>query len=140
MVTTRCFIASVIVLIICRCVNETDDTESFIAEDVTEFNHKISAATMLGEQLTTDPVWIVRELFRSEDFERHLTIEVEAKSHTEVTIIFTREGLEDDSLAGEKRILELARINNTWTITHSRIGFKCWESRGHTNYSGEFCS
>jgi hypothetical protein len=67
-------------------------------------------------------------------------IGLDGKSKNEITITLTHEGLEDDSVDGEKRIIEFEKINDLWTIKSIRLGFKCWKSRGHTNYSGDLCS
>src|SRR5688500_12338167 len=122
------------------CHFNGDDRDSFITEDPKSYNERIMKGKLDSQQWADDPVLIVRELFRSGDFERKIIIDVDGKSKDEVTITFTREGLEDDSVNGEKRILEYKKINDVWTIESIRLGFKCWKERGHTNYSGNLCS
>jgi hypothetical protein len=119
---------------------DNDDTDSFINEDIKNYNDRISNGHLNKEQWTVDPILIVRELFKSDDFERKIIIDFEGKSKDEIVITLTREGLEDDSVDGEKRIIEFEKENNLWTIRTIKLGFKCWKSRGHTNYSGDLCS
>jgi hypothetical protein len=126
--------------ILASCDSASDDTASFINEDTKEYNQRIINGYLNKEQWTVDPILIVRELFKSDDFERKVTIALDGKSKDEVTITLTREELEDDSVNGEKRIIDFKRVDGSWTIKQMRIGFKCWKSRGHTNYSGDLCS
>ncbi len=95
---------------------------------------------MNGENWINDPVLITRELFRSHDPERKKIIDFERKTINIATVTLTLEGLSDDSVDGEKRIIEFEKNNGSWTIKRVRIGFKCWRNRGHANYSGGLCS
>jgi len=117
-----------------------DDFKSFITEDIKKYNDRITEWKTRGEEWTNDPILITRELFRSDAPERKTIITFESKAFDRVTVTLTQEGLSDDSVDGEKRIIEFEEINNSWTIRQIRLGFKCWKSRGHTNYSGDLCS
>jgi hypothetical protein len=117
-----------------------DDSESFIIEDITKYNDQISQWRTNAESWTVDPVLITRELFRFDDLERKTIIEFENEAVDKVTVTLTQEGLSDDSVDGEKRIIDFEKVNGLWTIKQIRLGFKCWQNRGHTNYSGQPCS
>ncbi len=121
------------------CSNH-DDLESFIIEDTKKYNHRIKEWTTKEQNFIADPILITRELFRSDDPERKTMIEFESKTVDQATVTITQEGLSDDSVDGEKRIIEFEKGNGLWTIKQIRLGFKCWKSRGHTNYSGDICS
>lgn len=125
--------------VLLSCDNK-DDLKSFITEDIKKYNDRITEWRTSGEIRTTDPILITRELFRYDDPERKTIIDFESKTVDRVTVTLTQEGLSDDSVDGEKRIIEFEKVNNSWTIKQIRLGFKCWKSRGHTNYSGQPCS
>jgi len=55
------------------------------------------------------------------------------------TVTLIVEGLLDDSVSGEQRIIDFEKKNNKWTIKQIRYGCKCHKGRGHTNYSGGLC-
>lgn len=120
--------------------NVDDDPDSFILEDVQKYNKTIKDWRAKGEGWTDDPIFITRKLFRSDDLERKTTIDVESKTTDSATVTLTQEGLSDDSVEGEKRIIDFEKTNALWTIRQIRLGFKCWKNRGHRNYSGEVCS
>ena len=125
---------------IVSCDNHSDDFDSFISEDVETYNTRIKQWEEDGRRWVDDPIIITRQLFISDDPERNTIIQFESSLKDEVTITFTQEGLSDDSVDGEKRVIEFKRINGSWTVQTVKLGFKCWRTRGHTNYSGETCS
>jgi hypothetical protein len=134
-------IIGILLIIISSCDNRGDDLKSFIDKNPKELNDRITKAKLNGESWTDDPILIVRELFLSEDCERKTIIDIESQSNYMVTITLTEELLDDDSVYGEKRIVEFKKVHDLWTILSLRLGFKCRESRGgHTNYSGNSCS
>ncbi|GIL23867.1 MAG: hypothetical protein BroJett042_23800 [Bacteroidota bacterium] len=132
-------IIGTLLTVLLSCDNK-DDLKSFITEDIKKYNDRITEWRTSGEIRTTDPILITRELFRYDDPERKTIIDFESKTVDRVTVTLTQEGLSDDSVDGEKRIIEFEKVNNSWTIKQIRLGFKCWKSRGHTNYSGQPCS
>ncbi len=117
-----------------------DDLDSFIAEDIKKYNDRITEWKSTGQAWTADPILITRELFRYSDPERKTIIDFESATVDKVTVTLTQEKLSDDSVFGEKRIIEFEKVNELWTIKRIRLGFKCGKSRGHTNYSGYLCS
>jgi len=122
------------------CCGIPDDLDSFILEDTNRYNDRIGDWKANREKWLGDPILITRELFRSDDPERKTIINLESKAIDRATVTLTQEGLSDDSVDGEKRIIEFQKGNGFWTIKQIRLGFKCWKSRGHTNYSGDPCS
>lgn len=120
-----------------------DDIGSFLEMDIADFNQKIEKGMQRKEGWVETPYLIVNQLFGPRyNSEGHQTFVFEQyKNNNSLTIIVTQEGLLDDSVFGEKRIIEFKFQNGRWSIDRMRLGMKCHEYRGgHTNYSGEACS
>ena len=134
------YIIAVVVLLNQFACSTRDNLDSFSVVDTKEYNDRIALATSTGEHWANDPILITRELFRSDGYERKIIIDFESSAAHKATITLTQEDLNDDSVDGEKRIIEFEKVNSTWSIKEIRVGVKCWESRGHADYSGEPCS
>ena len=50
-----------------------------------------------------------------------------------------REGLEDDSVAAERWVLELERGADVWTLVSARWEQRCHDGRGHATFGTELC-
>lgn len=120
-----------------------DDYSSFIPEDTDKYNNQIFSAIDVKEAWVATPYLIVGKLFspeyRSEGHSRFALEQAEI-SNEHVRIIVTQEGLLDDSVYGEKRIIEFKYKDNRWIIDNIQLGFKCQSGRGQKKYSGEICS
>jgi hypothetical protein len=128
--------------LVMSCDNK-DNIDSFLEVDVAEFNQRIEKGVQHKESWVDTPYLIVNELFgpgyNSEGRQTFIFEQYEGESS--LTVIVTHEGLLDDSVAGEKRIIEFKFDNEVWIIVKIRLGMKCHEYRGgHTNYSGDVCS
>jgi len=130
------------IALLSACGNK-DDLDSFLDVDIAEFNQQIESGIQNREQWVETPYLIVNRLFGPQyNSEGHHTFILEQyEKDNSLTIILTQEGLLDDSVEGEKRIIDFRFDNGFWTITKMRLGIKCYEYRGgHTNYTGEGCS
>ena len=70
--------------------------------------------------------------------------EIQMKSRAEAfedaVVTVVRSGFMDDSIAGDKFIIRLQKQDDgSWLIESAQFGQKCWEGRGHQNYSKEYC-
>lgn len=80
-----------------------------------------------------------------EDFEemRSRTIEIKADSSedaSKVTVIVTDDGYMDDSVRGKRTTLRIEMdANGVWQIKSSAEAWRCWEGRGHTDFSTAPC-
>ena len=83
---------------------------------------------------------IVRQLFRGDEPERRTSIGLETTGVDKVTVVLTQEGLADDSVYAEKRLVRFEKTDGIWKIVDVRVGFRCQKNRGHDNYSGERCT
>src|SRR5688572_8697332 len=95
-----------------------DDVDSFISEDIEEISKKIDDGRNGGDDWTKTPLLIINHLLGPEyNSEGHHTFIFEQyENDSSLTVIVTSEGLLDDSVAGEKRIIEFVYINEKWTI------------------------
>lgn len=57
--------------------------------------------------------------------------------NTIVTLI--HDNLLDDSIKGEKYLMELKKTNDKWKIISIKKNWKCWNGRGHTDWGIELC-
>lgn len=120
-----------------------DNYSGFLPEDPDKYNRLILFAIDNNEVWATTPYQIVGELFGPEyltEGNSGFVLEQAEISNEHVRIIVTQEGLLDDSIYGEKRVIEFKFKANRWMIDNIKLGFKCQEGRGHQNYSGELCS
>ena len=58
-----------------------------------------------------------------------------------MTVTVMDEGLLDDSVSSEKLVLKLKRgSGGVWKVLSGQRSWKCWQGRGHQNYSAVPCS
>jgi hypothetical protein len=120
-----------------------DDLSSFRNENIDTYNKEIEEGNAKREHWTSNPLLIVHQLFVSNfnpEGKPYMNIEQRMDSIDHVTLTITQEGVIDDSVSGEKRVINFTLKNGRWIITHIRVGLKCHKNRGHTYYSGEGCS
>lgn len=132
----------IILLLLSSCGSQ-DDFSSFIPEDIDKYNNQIFSAIEIKEAWATTPYLIVGKLFGPQyltEGNAGFALEQDEISNEHVKVIVTQEGLLDDSVYGEKRIIEFKYKSNIWTIDKIKLGFKCHLKRGQQNYSGEPCS
>ncbi len=116
------------------------ETEHIIV-DHEGFNKSILSAK--GEAWTLDPVMV--SLRFTGTFEG-LTQSIERKNRSAeypetTTVIITNEGLLDDSVMGEKYLLELKRTEHgAWLVNFAGKVIKCRQGRGHHDYSKKPCN
>lgn len=72
----------------------------------------------------------------------NLTIEQRAmgESPTTANVKIILEDLSDDSVRGKKMYFDLSRDGDNWSIISTRTQYKCWNGRGHTDYSVDRCN
>lgn len=118
-----------------------DDIDGFINVDVTDLNQKIKQGVQDKEAWVETPFLIVNKLFGPEynSESRRTFIFEQYEQGNLLTVMVTQDGLPDDSVAGEKRIIEFNFVNGVWQLSKMRLGLKCRKHRGHVNYSGEAC-
>jgi hypothetical protein len=120
-----------------------DDTASFRNENIDGYNEEIQEGYAAGGEWCNDPLLIVHKLLLSKSNQEgnpYFKIEGKADAVNHMTLTVTQEGVMDDSVNGEKRIISFIFQNGKWRISQIKVGFKCFRNRGHDNYSGQACS
>ncbi|WP_187262699.1 hypothetical protein [Pontibacter beigongshangensis] len=131
-----------LLLMLSSC-SSREDYSSFISEDTNKYNNQIASAIDVNEAWATTPYLIIGKLFGPEyrtEGNSGFSLEQTEISNEHIRIIVTQEGLLDDSVHGEKRIIEFKYKANRWVIDNIKLGFKCQSGRGQQKYSGELCS
>lgn len=133
-------IALVYLLLLLHSGCKQDDVESFLTRSPDKFNDEINSGRSGQQDWAKDPILISYRLFVADPANGKIIVECENESVDDVVVTVTEEGPGDDSINGEKRIVRFRRTGTDWNIIEIKLGFKCWKSRGHTNYSGQPCS
>lgn len=70
-----------------------------------------------------------------------LVINQHAEGERPITALIevTLDGLLDDSIRSEKMSFYLSRRENEWSISSKRVQYRCWNGRGHTDFSEKPC-
>ncbi len=107
------------------------------------FNDQIGQARENGEDWTASPLTVALRFVGPEMNSRKKSVEVESLSGGEVfdrvLIVITEDGFLDDSVQGSKAIIRMEQQNGFWQISSAKKVWKCWENRGHTDYSSDPC-
>lgn len=111
------------------------------------FNQVVKVATNNGETWVTHPV-AVSLLFighqasghKSISHQERISMQSTPEAFEDAVVMIERSGFLDDSLAGDKYLITLAKQpSNEWLVESAHYGRRCRDGRGHTNYSGAPC-
>ena len=120
-------------------VNTIDENEEFKEINSDDLNQLL---TEKGEDLSAKEVMKLFYPNKVETEEGNEKIELSEKlsDNGNVVVILIHDNLLDDSVKGEKYIMELTRNDNRWTVLSLKKNWKCWEDRGHTDWGIELCN
>jgi len=63
-----------------------------------------------------------------------------AEDNTVMTLIITNDGLMDDSVEAERFVFDLKKDSHgVWRVNSGQKSWKCWQGRGHTDFSAVPC-
>jgi len=119
-------------------VSSATSTEAFIEIAVKEFNQDLAQIEVVMSATDVMKLYYPLEVESQEGNEK-ITIqdEVLENGHTLVTLI--HDNFLDDSLKGEKYVMELQEEYGRWTVISLKKNWKCWAGRGHTDWGIELC-
>jgi hypothetical protein len=122
-----------------KSTNETD----YEAVDIGNFNKTVQMARENNEEWASDPVMVSLLFTEAMDSKTQTIVRnyPSAESRSAATVLIAYENLLDDSVSGVKYKIDLKKNENgTWNIESVGKAVKCWEGRGHTDYSAKPCS
>lgn len=121
-------------------VTEPVATEEFMMidqEEIDQLNAKIDA-----DKLATEEAILNAYVPNDESAEGNYSYKVKTISSDDKTTLLEliEDGRMDDSVKAVKVVMTFAKENGTLKVTEIKKSFKCWEGRGHQDWSAVFCS
>ncbi len=112
--------------------------------DIRPFNEKIEKASGAKEAWVKMPTMVVANLVEKFSETRSRNIEIVSKFADvtdDLTVIITDDGYADDSVRGVQYKFQL-KLNEKgiWQVTSAEKAQRCWQGRGHQDYSPKPCS
>lgn len=123
-------------LVLLACSEGSDDDS---VEDPIGYNDRIEEGIRQNACWVQSPVEIATYFFGPHEHERSFLLDYQATDEG-VEVEVTLEGLQDDSVFGERRTLIFQQTDGRWLIKKIHLGVRCQEGRGHNNYSAAPCS
>lgn len=115
--------------------------EKFKQLEVSEINSKISQSDSKLSPISIMRMYYPYDLGMEEGskFEKVFIIsKFLVNGNIEVTLI--HDYLADDSVKGEKFIMELKRKGESWIVVTLKTNWTCYDGRGHTNWGIKNCT
>ncbi len=121
-------------------VTEPETSEEFKIieqEEVDQLNAKIEA-----DKLTSEEAILNAYVPKDESAEGNYSYVVKTISSDDKTTVLEliEDGRMDDSIRAIKVIISFAKDNGTLKVTEIKKSYKCWERRGHQDWSSAYCS
>jgi hypothetical protein len=122
---------------------DDENTGSFENIDVNDFNRQIEEAANAKENWVKMPTQVIAKMIGRFSEIRSRTIEISAPSAEEaesLTVTVIDDGFLDDSVRGEKHKFELkTNEQGIWKFVSAGKSWRCWEGRGHQDFSTSKC-
>jgi len=128
--------------------NTTPTSEPEIVVENGESFNVVDVATIaqLNQKIVDQNLKTGEEIMRAYNSEKsadegNYTYTVTEKNVDEKTLEVTliEDGILDDSVAGQKVVMTLKKTNGTFKVVLIKKNYKCWQGRGHQNWSAELC-
>ncbi len=68
-----------------------------------------------------------------------ITLKERALDNGNIEVILIHDNQLDDAIQGTKYHMELTKQDDKWKVISLKNNWKCWEGRGHTDWSAEYC-
>ena len=68
-----------------------------------------------------------------------ISITAQKQDTSRYLITLINDNLEDDSVAGEKIVMEASLQNQIWKVTSIKKNWYCYKDRGHRNWGTSYC-
>jgi hypothetical protein len=122
---------------------EVDESSGFASKSPASYNQQITLGRRQQQAWTATPWRIMQHLLGPESNEESYTFDFQQVIHADSsrTVTVTQEHLPDDAVYGERTILTFVREENGWVVKAVKVGYKCQQDRGHSDfYSGTWCN
>lgn len=114
----------------------TSCSESFKTLDNKLFNEIIAKRTDIK---TPEELIKIYYNYPTSEGNSKFAIYTENLSNNSVKITLIHEGIEDDSISGEKIIMTARLTGQKWIVLEIKKNWKCWDGRGHRNWGTSLC-
>ncbi len=126
-------------------LSDANSSESGLeSQDIAAHNKMIAEAASKNEVWTRSAEQVALKLAGefSETMERTITIKAPGADELErLTITITDDGYLDDSVRGKREVMGMQRgTDGVWKLVSYSKGWRCWEGRGHDDYSAKPCN
>jgi len=114
----------------------TSCSERFNVIDPTKFNKKIAQRADIST-----PKELIKIFYNHPKSERmpKLTLNSRKIDKELIEITLIHDNLKDDSQRATKIIMIATLKNKKWAVIEIKTNWKCWNGRGHTNWSTDLC-
>lgn len=120
-----------------RSLKDVEEFRFINDKAVQELNNVISSNHINTEE------GIMRE-YAPEDTEAegdyiYIIKRINTSDSNAVVISLLEDGINDDSVKARKVIMTLAKIDGQFVIKQIKESYKCWQGRGHEDWSSAYC-
>ena len=117
---------------------EASQNDNFKEVDFSELNKEIA-----GIEKALTPKEIMKIYYpaevEGEEGNQLITLKERTLDDGNVEVVLIHDNQLDDSVQGHKYHMELTKKEDKWTVVSLKNNWKCWEGRGHTDWSVEYC-
>ena len=121
-------------------INTTTEKEKFEKLNSEEINKKLERKS---ENLSAQDVmklYYPHKVEANDEGNEKIEISERKLENGNSLVTLIHDNFLDDSVRGEKYIMELKNTNDKWKIISIRRNWKCWTGRGHTDWGTELCN
>lgn len=116
----------------------TKSIEEFENIDVTEFNINLAQ-----KAIKMSPIDIMKMYYphkAGQEGKEEITISKKILDNGNIEVTLIHDYQLDDAVKGEKYIMELNKQVDNWTVLVLKKNWKCYPTRGHTDWSIKLCN
>lgn len=113
-------------------------SEAFVEIEALELNKVLTKIEKSKSAKEVMEIYHPYKVVANEGNEK-ITIQEETLENGNTLVTLIHDNLLDDSVKGEKHLMELQEEKGKWTVISIKKNWKCWEGRGHTDWGIEPC-
>lgn len=113
--------------------------EKFSNINYEELNQKISQSSKKLSPKDIMKIYYPKEVGFTEGNQK-IIIKEQVLKNGNVEVELIHDNQLDDSVRGEKYLLELRKHNKNWLVVSLKYNWRCWNGRGHSSWGIKFCN